>query len=116
MLPAYRDQCAICRLREIRLLDATHIVGDAEEAGEPLVSNGLSLCSIHHRSFDANLVGVSPDYRVHVSHRLLEEEGGPMLELLKGFEGEAIDLPRQKSWRPDPERLALRFERFQASA
>lgn len=116
VLPAYRDRCAICRLREIRLLDATHIIEDAEEAGEPLISNGLSLCSIHHRSFDAHLVGVSPDYRVHVSRQLLEEEDGPMLDLLKGFEGQTIELPRRASWRPDPERLAARFERFETAA
>ena len=61
VLPAYRDRCAICRLKEMRLLDAAHIVADAEEAGEPVISNGLSLCSIHHRAFDEDLVGVSPD-------------------------------------------------------
>ena len=66
VLPAYSDRCAICRLREMRLLDAAHIVGDADEAGEPVVSNGLSLCSIHHRAFDEDLVGVVRDLRVHV--------------------------------------------------
>jgi putative restriction endonuclease len=116
VLPAYRDRCTICRLREVRLLDATHIIGDAQEAGEPLISNGLSLCSIHHRAFDANLVGVSPDHRVHVSPRLLQDEDGPMLELLKGFEGQAIELPSRAAWRPDPDRLAQRFEQFQGSA
>jgi predicted restriction endonuclease len=25
VLPAYRDQCTICRLKEVRLLDAAHI-------------------------------------------------------------------------------------------
>lgn len=59
VLPAYSDRCAICRLREVRLLDAAHIVGDAEELGAPVVSNGLSLCSIHHRAFDEDLVGVA---------------------------------------------------------
>lgn len=66
VLPAYRDRCAICRLREVRLLDAAHIVGDAEDAGEPVVANGLSLCSIHHRAFDEDLFGVASDLRVHV--------------------------------------------------
>ena len=61
VLPAYANQCTICRLRETRLLDAAHIVADRELAGEPTISNGLSLCSIHHRSFDEDLVGVSPD-------------------------------------------------------
>src|SRR5688500_15757234 len=52
VLPAYRNQCAICRLKEVTLLDAAHIVGDLEASGEPTVDNGLSLCSIHHRAFD----------------------------------------------------------------
>ena len=64
VIPAYRKQCAICRLKEVDLLDAAHIIGDAESSGEPSVSNGLSLCSIHHRAFDRDLVGVSPDLEV----------------------------------------------------
>lgn len=60
-------------------------MGDREDLGEPSISNGLSLCAIHHRAFDQNLVGVSPDCLVHVSRQLREDEDGPMLELLKGF-------------------------------
>jgi putative restriction endonuclease len=112
VLPAYRDRCAICRLREVRLLDAAHIVADAEEAGEPVVANGLSLCSIHHRAFDEDLVGVAPDLRVHVSPRLLDDEDGPMLDVLKAFHGTTIEAPSRRLWRPDSERLAARFERF----
>lgn len=112
VLPAYRDSCAICLLREVRLLDAAHIVADADEAGEPLVSNGLSLCSIHHRAFDYDLVGVSPDYEVHVSRKLLEEDDGPMLDVLKMAEGSTIHVPRSTALRPDPERLEVHFERF----
>lgn len=115
MLPAYRDRCAICRLREVRLLDAAHIVGDAEEVGEPVVSNGLSLCSIHHRAFDQDLVAVAPNLSVHVSRRLLDEEDGPMLDVLKAFHGSTIDAPTKRVWRPDPDRLAARFERFLAA-
>ena len=116
VLPAYRDRCTICRLREVRLLDAAHIVGDAEEAGEPVVSNGLSFCSIHHRAFDEDLVGIDPTLRVHVSPRLLEDEDGPMLDVLKGFHGATIEAPSRRLWRPDPERLELRFARFQSAA
>lgn len=116
VLVAYASRCAICRLQELRLLDAAHIVGDRETGGEPYVSNGLSLCPIHHRAFDQDLVGVSPDYRVKVSRRLLEDDDGPMLDLLKTFHEQAIVLPVRRSWRPDRERLATRFERFSASA
>jgi putative restriction endonuclease len=52
VIPAYSSQCAVCRLKEDRLLDAAHIVGDAESLGEPEIPNGLSLCAIHHRAFD----------------------------------------------------------------
>jgi putative restriction endonuclease len=112
VIPAYRNQCAICRLKEVTLLDAAHIVGDLEPGGEPAVANGLSLCSIHHRAFDQDLVGVSPDYDVQVSRRLLEEDDGPMLELLKGFHAQRITVPRSAALQPDRERLAERFERF----
>ncbi len=116
VLPAYRDRCAMCRLKEIRLLDAAHILGDLEERGDAVVANGLSLCSIHHRAFDEDLVGVSPDYEVRVSGRLLEDEDGPMLEVLKGFHGQALHVPRSAALRPDRERLAERYGRFLARA
>jgi hypothetical protein len=81
-----------------------------------VVSNGLSLCSIHHRAFDQDLVGVAPDLRVHVSRRLLEDEDGPMLDVLKGFHGAVIEVPSRRLWRPDPERLEARFARFRSAA
>jgi len=111
VVPAYASQCAICRLKELRLLDAAHILGDVE-GGEPAVSNGLSLCAIHHRAFDQNLVGVSPDYVVHVSRRLREDEDGPMLDLLKGFHETLLLVPRRAADHPDRNRLDARFARF----
>lgn len=111
VVPAYAKQCAICRLKELRLLDAAHILGDVE-GGEPVISNGLSLCAIHHRAFDQNLVGVSPDYVVHVSRRLREDADGPMLDVLKGFHDLPLHLPTRVVDRPDSERLDARFSRF----
>lgn len=52
---------------------------------------------------------------VHVARRLLEDEDGPMLELLKGFHREPIVLPARAVWRPDREQLAQRFARFTAA-
>lgn len=115
VVPAYGDRCAICRLKESRLLDAAHIIGDVEDHGEPLVSNGLSLCSIHHRAFDNDLVGITPDYEVRVSTRLLDEEDGPMLELLKGFHREHIVVPIRSAWQPDRRRLEERYARFESA-
>jgi putative restriction endonuclease len=118
VLAAYGGRCAISRLPEPRLLDAAHIVVDADEQlGQPVVTNGLPLSKIHHAAFDANLIGIDPDFRVHVSDRLLEIHDGPFLELgLKGIVGQVIELPRRSADRPDRDRLALRFEQFKKSA
>lgn len=116
VLVAYSSLCAICRLKESRLLDAAHITADLELRGDPVVANGLSLCSIHHRAFDQNLVGVSPDYEVHVSKHLLDDEDGPMLELLKGFHKQPIVVPSRRAWKPDRNRLGERFRHFVASS
>jgi putative restriction endonuclease len=116
VLQAYRDRCTICRLRELRLLDAAHIVQDVDPGGLAEISNGLSLCSIHHRAYDQDLVGVSADYEVHVAAGLLDDEDGPMLDVLKEAAGRTIELPSKKTWHPDRERLATRFERFRAAA
>ena len=116
VLQAYRDRCTICQLRELRLLDAAHIVQDVDPKGLAEIPNGLSLCSIHHRAYDQDLVGISPDYAVHVATRLLEDEDGPMLDVLKQATGRTIELPKKKAWHPDRERLATRFERFTAAA
>jgi putative restriction endonuclease len=44
VLSAYGGRCAISRLPEPRLLDAAHVVMDADEQlGQPIVSNGLPL-------------------------------------------------------------------------
>jgi putative restriction endonuclease len=69
-----------------------------------------------HDSGDAHLIGIEPDYRIHVSHRLLEIHDGPFLKLgLKGIAGQVIELPRRSVDRPDRERLAIRFEQLQES-
>ena len=115
VLPAYADQCAICRLKERRLLDAAHIRADASTDATANVTNGLSLCTIHHRAYDQDLVGVDADCNVHVARRLLEDDDGPMLELLKTFHGGRLVLPRHALAHPDRELLAERFERFAAA-
>jgi putative restriction endonuclease len=59
------------------------------------------------------LIGVDPDFRIHVSDRLLEIHDGPFLELgLKGIAGTLIDRPRRLEDYPDRDRLTRRFEDF----
>ena len=47
-----------------------------EQLGQPIVSNGLPLTKIHHAAFDAHLIGIDPNFRIHVSDRLLEIHDG----------------------------------------
>jgi putative restriction endonuclease len=88
-----------------------------EQLGQPIVSNGLPLTKIHHAAFDAHLIRIDPNFRIHVSDRLLEIHDGPFLELgLKGIVGQVIDRPRRSEDHPDRARLAIRFERFKKAA
>jgi putative restriction endonuclease len=117
VITAYNGRCALSGLPEPLLLDAAHIVADADEKlGQPVVPNGIQLSKIHHAAFDAHLIGIDPDYRLHVSERLLGQKDGPMLEALKGLKGGIIHLPSRAKDTPDRDRLALRFERFKAVA
>ena len=117
VLAAYDGRCAISWLAEHQLLDAAHIISDkSEPLGQPVVQNGLLLSKIHHTAFDRHLIGIDPDYRLHVSRQLLVKEDGPMLEALKRLHGGTIRLPDRQKDRPDPDRLALRFEHFRSAA
>lgn len=117
VIAAYDGRCAISRLPEPLLLDAAHIVSDRDERlGQPVVPNGIPLSKIHHAAFDAHLIGIDPDYRLHVSERLLGQNDGPMLDALKCLNGELIHLPGRPRDYPDRDRLAMRFERFKAVA
>jgi putative restriction endonuclease len=86
VISAYNGSCALSGLPESVLLDAAHIIADKDERfGQPLIPNGIPLSKIHHAAFDAHLIGIDPDYRLHVSDRLLGQNDGPMLEALSGL-------------------------------
>jgi putative restriction endonuclease len=116
VISAYNGRCALSGLPEQLLLDAAHIIGDKDERlGQPVVPNGLPLSKIHHAAFDAHLIGIDPDYRIHVSNRLLRQNDGPLLEALKGLDQGQIHLPARLKDRPDRDRLAARYEIFKAA-
>jgi len=110
---AYERRCAVCRLPFPELLDAAHIQADST-GGAARVSNGLSLCKIHHAAFDSNIIGISPDYVVHVKESVLETFDGPTLQhSIKEMHRERLrQIPASRSSRPDRDLLAERFEAF----
>jgi putative restriction endonuclease len=113
VIRAYRETCAVCRLRHNELLDAAHILPDTHPLGEPIVPNGLALCKLHHSAFDSHIIGIRPDLVVEISHAVLEEIDGPMLiHGLQGFHGKVITVPRPADLRPRSEFLEERYELF----
>jgi putative restriction endonuclease len=110
VITAYNGRCALSGLPERLLLDAAHIVSDKDEQlGQPVVPNGIPLSKIHHAAFDAHLIGIDPDYRLHVSERLLMQNDGAMLEALKRLNGGTIHKPKREGpARSRPTRVALR--------
>jgi putative restriction endonuclease len=100
-------------LKHRELLDAAHIIPDTMPEGSSTIENGLSLCKLHHAAYDSFMIGVTPDYVLHVREDILEEEDGPVLQHgLKGLHESRLILPSLKSHYPSREALAWRFDRF----
>jgi putative restriction endonuclease len=113
VLAAYRQCCALCRLRHEELLDAAHIIPDSDPRGVPVVPNGIALCKLHHAAFDQQLIGIRPDGLVHVRADILEEIDGPMLiHALQGMHDKPIIVPKAARDRPNPDFLADRYAKF----
>jgi putative restriction endonuclease len=94
VITAYKGRCALSGMPEPLLLDAAHIVSDLDERfGQPIIQNGIPLSKIHRAAFDSHLIGIDPDYRLHLSERLLSQSDGPMMEALKGLKDGLIRLP-----------------------
>lgn len=113
VLKAYQETCAVCRLNHIELLDAAHIIPDSHPEGVAAVRNGMALCKIHHKAYDTNFLGVTPDYKIKIRRDLLSESDGPMLRYgLQEMHDMALTVPRSKSLLPDRDALAKRFSVF----
>jgi len=113
VMRAYEDTCAVCNLKYERLLDAVHIDRDKSEFGEPHTNNGLALCKLHHRAYDLNLMGISPDYVVKVKSEVRRDSDGPMLlHGIQEMHGRKLWVPVEARDKPLPERLDRRYREF----
>lgn len=117
VIRAYAERCALCRLRHLELLDAAHITPDSDAEGEPVVSNGVALCKLHHAAFDRFFFAIRPDYVIEVRPSILLETDGPMLVVgLQQINGQLIHLPSRPLNLPDRGRLERRYEQFRQAA
>jgi putative restriction endonuclease len=114
VLLAYDGRCTVCALRHSELLDAAHIIGDGEDHGDPVVTNGLAMCKIHHAAFDSKILGIRPNLTVHVRQDILEEVDGPMLKhgIQERHDQPLMVVPSSRLTRPDVDRLEQRYAEF----
>jgi putative restriction endonuclease len=116
VLDAYKNQCALCRLKHRELLDAAHIIPDSQPEGEPVVNNGIARCKLHHAAFDKFFLGIRFDYIIHVRKDILKEKDGPMLRHgLQGLHNQKLLLPQKKDLYPSTILLERRWEQFKNS-
>ena len=110
---AYGYRCAFSGLPLGQLLVGAHIKADSEN-GPASVNNGICMSTLHHTAFDAHLIGVDPDLRIHVARAVMVASDGPLLSSLQGLEGKKLRVPADPMAAPDREYLDWRFERFEA--
>jgi putative restriction endonuclease len=102
VLNAYNGKCAICgfdaRLNDdLFALEAAHIKWK-QFNGPCTVSNGLALCSIHHKALDKGAITITPDMKVKVSTAVIG--AGIVKQFIWSFENNTIQLPRQNKKAP----------------
>ncbi|HVT89799.1 MAG TPA: HNH endonuclease [Tepidisphaeraceae bacterium] len=108
VLRAYDHECAMCNI-QLELVDAAHIVPVAAPASTDDTDNGMALCALHHRAYDAALVTVNADYSIAVSDaeigrlRGIGHHGG-LDEFVDGLR-DIINVPPNVHDRPRPEYL-----------
>lgn len=113
VLQAY-GACTICRLKHSDLLDAAHILSDAD-GGQPVVTNGLAMCKIHHAAYDRGILGIRPDLVVEIRPDVLLEVDGPMLKHgLQDVHGWRLGLPSHAADHPSRTALQERYVNFLA--
>lgn len=115
ILRIYGRACSICR-SAVRLndslmgLEAAHIKWHAH-GGPDEESNGLALCSFHHKAFDRGVIGlknVGNNYTVEVSTEL--NGYGPAMKWLRDYEDEKIVRVKNREHQPSPEYVAWHRE------
>lgn len=108
----YDYTCVVCQLYVLTLdgesvTEAAHII-PFNISGNNDVRNGISLCQLHHWSFDKGLISMDRNYRVIVSNLMLER--GPTEWLLTKLRGRLVRLPDDECLYPAHEALAWHRE------
>lgn len=108
VLRVYNYRCAVCGF-DLALdtvpvgIEAAHIKWK-QYSGSCEVTNGIALCSIHHKALDRGVITFNSDLKVQVSSAAT---GGTMVErLIWDYESKQIFLPRDVASYPSEKALS----------
>ena len=104
LLNVYNSSCAVCGLTYPIALEATHIIPWSENESERLnIKNGLLLCSVHHKLFDAGAFVINDDYSISVNNNIIEYPAQSNYDhkMLTEFDGGLLNLPQKTQHYPD---------------
>lgn len=107
VLRAYESRCCVCgydlRLRDTPAgIEAAHIMW-WQAGGPDIESNGLALCTLHHKVFDLGGFTVNADGLTLVFSQ--EISGETQRDWLLGFHGKSLLRPQSEIYFPDREFL-----------
>ena len=107
---AYDGKCAICGI-QLGLVEAAHIIPHCHESSSDHITNGICLCSLHHKAYDTSLIYFSQDYEVKLNNLLitsltdLNRAGG--LDIISNIANRTLLLPDNEFDHPDRDYLKL---------
>ena len=105
VLEAYDYRCAICSF-SVRMentpiaLEAAHIKW-FQAGGPDIESNGLALCSLHHKLLDRGALAISNEHKIVVSEKA--NGHGGFQEWVLNFDGKPLLKPRNTQYTPKTE-------------
>ena len=103
VLTAYEHQCAVCGFNvrvgnPLVAIEAAHIKW--HQAGGPdTESNGIALCTLHHKLYDRGAFTVNDKMKVSISDQAHGTNG--FSEWLLAFDGKEIRSPQRSSYYPN---------------
>lgn len=106
VINAYENRCAITR-RQLRLVDAAHIIPVAVPTSPDHVTNGIALSPTFHRAYDNALIYFDTDRCLQLNRNKVSELEQDSLnagiDYIEQFVGERIHLPADKNQWPNPD-------------
>ncbi len=107
---AYENKCAMCGI-QLELIEAAHIIPHSHEMGTDDITNGISLCALHHTAYDRSLIYFDNEFNI-----LLNEDKIDYLEKIgrdsgiRKFEKLSFDkilLPNNHILRPNVNNIKI---------